>query len=100
MPPDDVNSFELIMAASDGDALQLCRILAGRVTVLASEKEYLEAELENCEITIGKQDERLKRIENMITMGRGAVIVIPIIGGIITFLIAKFELIFAPWRGH
>lgn len=100
MPPDDVNNFELIMAASDGDPLQLVRILSGRVTVLASEKEYLEAELENTEITIKDQEKRIARIENMITMGRGAMIVIPIVGGILTFIIAKFDLIFAPWRSH
>lgn len=98
--PDDINDFELIMSASDGDPLQLVRILAGRVTVLASEKEYLEAELENSNLTINKQDERIKRIENMITMGRGAMIVIPVVGGILTFIIAKFEFIFGPWRSH
>lgn len=60
------------------------RLLSYRVSVLTREKEDLE--------------ERVNKIENAFTMGKGVFIVVPLLGTLAGLLIAYGKTIFRPWQ--
>lgn len=97
MPDFDVSEYEMLIASADGDPRVLLRILSGRVVTLTIEKERLEADLDNAELSLKKLSDRVEKMEIIHTMGRGALIVIPIVGAIVTLLLAKGAIIFGPW---
>lgn len=60
------------------------RLLSYRVSVLAREKEELEA--------------RVSKMENAFTMGKGVFVVVPILGTLAGLLMAYGKTIFRPWQ--
>jgi len=59
------------------------KFLSYRVSVLCKEKEELEA--------------RVARLEKLVTMGAGILVVLPIVGSAMGILLAFGKQIFRPW---
>lgn len=80
---------------SDGEfeeqnALFQVRLLAQRVETLGREKEEIE-------VSLGAHDTRLRKIENIISVGWGMLIVFGVLGAVLGFLFSNHKIIFKPW---
>lgn len=66
------------------------RILSYRVATLTREKEALE-------VKMAGQDARLKKIEDVMMMGKGVFWLLPILGLILGYIMANWGWLTRPW---
>lgn len=87
----------------ENSAAYKVRILALRVDNLGKEKEMIERELERereeRERHEADLEKRIEKIEKSFQRGAGIMMIIPLLGGVVGFLIAYGKTILKPWTG-
>lgn len=103
MPPIDENRIDDIENVIIGR--MTARHAADQVGILNERLKHMLENLDRAEKTVSaqaeritKQDERIAKMERTFNMGAGVLLVVPIVGAFVAWLIAGGTKFFTPWK--